>query len=443
MMRYTNKQSGHLYFVLFLTILVLTTLPRSGHSLEKLDLSLNSIILFALHENPDIGMARERTVQAEHFVKEGLADYYPSVQLTASGAREYNNPASGADGSNINNSSSVSVAVQQILFDGFETVEEVRRRRNLIKASEFQERSVVQEVLNDSINFYLSIYRYQKTLENMDVFLVKVDEIVETINQMYEAGAASKAMLDYAKSRQSFARTEASDTAASLNDAISNLEFLTGKLPPFRAIPPERLDPDNLNIETYIDFALENNTSIKVNSADKAAMENSLNIEKASYYPSLSFRLETGQTNNDGGEVGPDRDVKALFEVSYEIFDGFSRKAANERVKSQVKEIDIQKQKIIKELKRQIKLYYNQLDSIRAAIDSTQDEIISNEALQELNRENFKLGTINLIELIEGEERLNSARIREHRLTYELYLTTYQLLLEVGSLEEQYFCNSC
>ena len=135
--------------------------------------------------------------------------------------------------------------------------------------------------------------------------------------------------------------------------------------------------------------------------------------------------------------------MKALFEVSYEIFDGFSRKAANERVKSQVKEIDIQKQKIIKELKRQIKLYYNQLDSIRAAIDSTQDEIISNEALQELNRENFKLGTINLIELIEGEERLNSARIREHRLTYELYLTTYQLLLEVGSLEEQYFCNSC
>jgi len=430
-------------FFQMLLICVLIVFSGQVNALEKLDLSLSSVVLFALHENPDIGMAQEKATQSEFFIEEAKADYYPTLQMTASGAREYNNPASGADGSVVNNSSSLSLVAEQVIFNGFETVEEVRRRKELTEVAHYQTRGVINEVLNDSINYYLSIYRYQKTLDDMDHFIAEVDKVVETIKQMYEAGAASKAMLDYAQSRLSFARTEYNDAMASLNDALSNLEFLTGRLPPFNAIPPEQLHPDKLDIDEYLDFAMDNNTDIKLNESDRQAMKHTLNIERSAYFPDVSLRLEAGQTNNDGGEVGPDKNVKALFEVQYEIFDGFARKNATKRTKSQLKELDIREDKIVSELKKDIKLYYNQIQSIKSAIELTQDEIVSNEALQELNRENFKLGTINLIELIEGEERLNAARIREHTLMSNLYLNTYQLLLEVGSLKEHYFCGSC
>ena len=438
-----KRCSFQMFLICLLSVLIVFS--AQVNAIEKVDLSISSIVLFALHENPDIGMAQEKAIQSEYFIEEAKAGYYPTLQMSASAAREYNNPASGAEAgkSNVNNSGSLSLVAEQLLFDGFETVEEVRRRKELTEVAHYQTRGVINDVLNDAINYYLSIYRYQKTLDDMDNFITEVDKVVETIKQMYEAGAASKAMLDYAQSRRAFARTEYNDAMASLNDALSNLEFLTGRLPPFNAIPPDRLHPDKLDIDEYLDFAMDNNTNLKLNESDKMAMKHSLNIERSAYYPEVSFRMEAGQKNNDGGEVGPDKDVKALFSVQYEIFDGFARKNATKRTKSQIKELDIREEKIVNELKKQIKLYYNQIQSIKSAIESTQDEIVSNEALQELNRENFKLGTINLIELIEGEERLNAARIREHTLMSNLYLNTYQLLLEVGSLREQYFCDSC
>ena len=53
-------------------------------------------------------------------------------------------------------------------LDGFETVEEVRRRKDLNDVAGYQTRGVIDGVLNDAIDYYLSIYRYQKTLDDME-----------------------------------------------------------------------------------------------------------------------------------------------------------------------------------------------------------------------------------------------------------------------------------
>jgi len=53
------------------------------------------------------------------------------------------------------------------------------------------------------------------------------------------------------------------------------------------------------------------------------------------------------------------------------------------------------------------------------------------------------LGEGNLINLIEGEERLNSAIIKQNQLRRDLLLNTYQLIRIAGLMDKQIFCKSC
>ena len=70
-------------------------------------------------------------------------------------------------------------------------------------------------------------------------------------------------------------------------------------------------------------------------------------------------------------------------------------------------------------------------------------EISSSEGLQELNRQNFEEGNLDLIKLIEGEERLNAAYEKLHQQRSDLYLAAYKLLLDVGILKKEFFCKDC
>src|SRR5690606_131485 len=136
------------------------------------------------------------------------------------------------------------------------------------------------------------------------------------------------------------------------------------------------------------------------------------------------------------GPIGRDQDVRAFFDLSWTLFDGWARDAKVGKIRSQINELDIKDQKIIKELKRDIKQFYNQILATRQSIDVTLDEIASNESLQELNMENFELGNIDVIELIEGEERLNASKLKLNGQVADLYLNTYRLLLTIGYLEK-------
>lgn len=57
---------------------------------EGFPISLNSMVLFALYENPDINLLKAREEQTYYSIKEKEASYYPEVVLDVDGGREFN-----------------------------------------------------------------------------------------------------------------------------------------------------------------------------------------------------------------------------------------------------------------------------------------------------------------------------------------------------------------
>lgn len=425
-----------------LTVLV-TFLMGSGVASaqqEPVELSLSTMVLFAMDNNPDLLMAQDREAQMEYFVKEGYSDYYPQIDVEMAAGREFLEPTSGQNPTNLGKAT---LNVNQKLFDGFVTESEVDRRKELRYSASLDVKKEKEDLIIQITEYYLDILRYQNVVSTTEIFVEEIDEIVSIIQNMFESGAAGKAMLDYAKSRQASAYVDLNESRSSLNDSISNLEFLTGNLPAFRAVLPDSFDPNNLDKHVYIDKMSTENTLMQKSTSEIEAMRHQLDGEKGQYYPKVDLRLKAEESHDDGGDVGRFRNLKGTVNLSYNIFDGFNKKNRVGRVSKQLTELEHREEKIFKELKKDINLAYNQIAAMKESIKSVNLEIKSNRALQMLNRENFRLGSINVIELIEGEERLNAAYNKKYKLQRDMYESIYGLLITTAILEDEFFCETC
>ncbi|MEE3322971.1 MAG: TolC family protein, partial [Pseudomonadota bacterium] len=106
-------------------------------------------------------------------------------------------------------------------------------------------------------------------------------------------------------------------------------------------------------------------------------------------------------------------------------------------------EIDFRTKKVEKEIKQAIKLSYNQVLSLREELRLVEDEIVSNEELQTLYREQFEFGEGDILRLIEGEERLYNSYRRKNRVETDIARNIYTLMQNLGYMRKEFFCSSC
>lgn len=411
---------------------------------QTIPLSMNSAILYALADNPNVNMSLARQKQASASITKARAQFFPVIDVVGEIGQEYNDPAANViDGGSTNSSNSMSITLKQMVYDWNKTRANYDQQKQLKKSSELDTQANIEEIMNNTINSYLAILSFQKNLKEQTAFVESIRKLTQTIETMFEAGASSKAMRDYARSRLAAAENENATIRANLNDAISDLEFLTGPLPPFEASNPDDLDPARFDLSSFIARAEELNTGIQLSQSDLQALSYRLEHAKKSLYPTISLAANAEQKYDDGGRTGRDREAQIFLQINHRLYDGGEKKADVTLTRAQIEEGKANQELILKELKRIVKQSYNQITSTQETRLQTLKEIEASEALQKLNRQNFEQGTINVIELIEGEERLNNARNRLNALTSDLYLNTYRLLITSGYIEQAFFCGTC
>lgn len=439
MIRSLNK------FMLSVSCLVmLSGVNAQAEDYPVIDLSLNTAVLFALNDNPDVGIYMERYAQSLESVKDTQSALYPQISTSAFLGREYNTPSSSNGKSDVNNYAEYGIKLEQLIFDGFETQHTIDRYDNLSQTAYWTAQGQVEEILTNTVEAYMDILRYQQETQINTQLLSDITDTVSFIREQYAAGAADKVIVDYANSRLANAKAGLNSSQSSLNDSVSNLEFLTGKLPPrFTTHYPELLNPDKLDLQYYLNLTEHENSDVIASEYEIMAKEHQLAAQRGRDVPSLNFVIDANQSHNSGGEAGLDRSAAAFIRLDYDLFDGGRRKHVKNRIKSEINELSIRHQRILKEIKKDIKLAYNQIRSNNETLRATEEEITSSMALKALNEENFKLGTINIIELIESAERLNAARLKKVELTNDIYLNSYKLLILSSMVGQDFFCASC
>lgn len=440
-----------LYGVAFTSAVAMPVQPLHAQSNSAYELSMESAIMYALNDNPDIGMSLEQRRQQEFASQRAKSIFYPQVTANLVYGPEYNDPAAlnAAQGTSTTPksetapSTDMSLVVNQFIFDGFSSQNELKRQRQLEQSAKITEAITTNDIISDTIENYLDVLAYQNLNAQSADYVSRIAEIFELVSLQTEAGAENFAKKNYIESRLSYAQSQQENNASAYKDAVTNLKFLVGDMPDFTVYQPDLLQLVNKDINDYVTKALKDNNQIRLQDSDIQSVEYASKREKGTLYPTINLIAEAAKTNDVGGNIGEKYFAAAQVQVNYKLFDGFARDAAIESSKSRELELYHQKRKEEKEVKQRIELFYNQIIALKNDLVITEQEIDSSQKLQELSQQQFELGDGDLITLVEGEERLYAAETKKTQLQSQLILNMYRLIREAGLLNKDLFCATC
>ena len=429
-------------------LILLVGCSLSAGSVMAQELSMEQAIELALLKSPEVRVAITQTEQSEYSVDEAKAIYYPQVDLFAEAGREYNDPASGVtapDGgetSLTNYSSDVNLTVNQYLFDGFQTQAEIARRKQLIESSEIQTERVEQQIIYNTIEAFTAIVENQRILDESTDLIENLENLEDKIILMVEAGGESEAKLKYVQARLSVARQNKIKTQSRLATQKINMEKLIGEQASLGFIPPSGRFQIKENIETYFELAENNNRELQVNQSDKQALEQQLRSSYGAKYPSLNMLMTLDQNDDNGGDIGRDRNASLKLQMNYRLFDGFAADSTIKRIAAQLREIQNQIDKVRRDIRTDIKTVHSELQSLKSQWLTIVQEIEANAKVQELELQRFELGEADILELVEAEERFSNSKIKKHEIEFDFIRAKYELEQLVGVLDRQAFLSA-
>jgi len=429
-------------------LLCASVIPKHAHSTDLPYISLQSALLFSLHESTKIKIAGEKEEQALHSVDEAKAKYYPDIQFLVEAGREYNNPATSDDAvtsgekSNANNSVDINLTLRQMLFDRTKTSEVLRVQQ--LKHSKNIESSIIeQDVIMDTLKAYINVLDGQKNASAAAEMLVSIKGFADKIGVAYKAGSESKAKYDYVSARLALAGSKYNIAVSSYQNSMSSLEALTGRLPEFLAIEPDELSVQDYDLSVYKHLATKKNSELELIESNIHATKIDYDKQRATYLPKINLVLEAGQSFDKGGKVGRVREASTMVQFQYDVFKGFGRRAAKKRISSKLRELEYEKEDLIKDIIKKVKVNYNEIEAIKGTIFSKEKEVDSYLSLRQISQQSSKEGEVDLFQSIENEEQLYDALSQIYKFQSNAYIKSYKLLKLIGSLKSKKFCESC
>lgn len=401
-------------------------------------LRFSDMLALSLVDNPGIIMAEERVIQAREQYNQVGAFRYPSVAMTGTVGPEYNDPvASEESGVATTVGKNVKLTVTQQLYDGGAARSNFNRSQRLINAAEAESQIELESLLLEIVVSYVDYWRFQVELSQAEKFVTVMNELVEDLNSMFKAGATSKLEVDFARARVASARGAESEAAASRNNAFSELEYLVPGLSKFTANSPEKFsDFILLSLEDYLEKGALTNSGFMINQMNTEATELKVRAAKGTFRPTVNMEISGSYIDDEGQPSEPRIKAAAKFLINYTLYNGGERRAAVRRAQAQLRELQSERLQLEREVFREIDQSFNNITASRLALDAVNDEIIANEELQRLNRQNLALGTVNIMELIDVEERLFNASSRKYEVIATMYQEYFSLLVSAGFTQE-------
>ena len=362
--------------------------------------------------------------------------YFPRVDLTAGTGRESLRQPSAADRDYTR--TGVLLSLNQMIFDGFATRNEVRRldKARIVRYYELLDAS--ENTALEAGRAYLDVLRYRHLVDLAKDNYIQHKATYDQIERRTQSGVGRRVDFEQAGSRLALAEINLITESANLHDVSARYQRLIGLQPADAIVPPAEL---NSAIPAQAKIALD--TLHRKNPALLAATENieasqyEINNRRAAYSPKLDFRARTDNTRNYLGASGNrDHNVAELV-VSWNLFNGGSDRA---REKQTIEKKNIAfdlREKACRDTRQTLLIAYNDVQRLKEQATFNARQVALLEKTRDAYRDQFNVGQRTLLDLLDTENELLAARRANVNADTDLTLSYLRTYAGMGTLLEQ------
>jgi adhesin transport system outer membrane protein len=401
-------------------------------------ISLTEAIQYTIDHHPELQATKNERLSAGEDLNAAKGGYLPTVDLVAAyGRQQSDNPSTraiyGHEARTLNYTQS-ELRLRQLLFDGFNTPNEVGRNKAVVNSRAYFVQGTSQTLALRAIEVYLEVLKCRELLTLARNNLQAHMRINDQIGLRSERGVGSTADRDQSLARRALAQNNFQTAQVNLADAEANFVSAVGRLPDELETPPSIKGEVPLTLGDAQRSMLLNNPYLKSAQADVQAAEKQYEIARAPFYPRFDAELAVGANDNLQGEEGHDNQWRAAVVMNYNLFNGnrdTSRLRSNAYKTGQALDI---RNNALRMLNENMALAWNAMANARLQTPVARDYVETTTRVRAAYQDQFGLGQRTLLDLLDSENELYNAGRRYTEVRYTEELAMYRVLASEGEL---------
>lgn len=394
--------------------------------------TLPNVVETVYADNPRIAAQRKIFEASGEGYNSALSGFLPTISLNYNKGRRRNRLGGAFDYFDLED---MEASIEQPIFSGGQNYYSLQAANHTIKTSEYNLRSLTQDVILSAIGAFLDVERDRHILHLSNDNKNSIAMLLEASNDRFAQGEATRT--DVAQSRARLSRAESDFIQARGNATISGASFtrLVGYEAPDRLIHPKQTIPLPKTLDNAISLAEKNNPELLAAIFSEKQAKSAIKVEKGGLLPNVSLRAEMSRTQG-GGFTGVNFDTDSiLVNVTYPLYQGgaqYSRIRETSILHDQAKFAHRDTGNVIKEnVISAWELYY----TLEATIKAQQDAITAAEIALEGVKEEQLYGSRTVLDVLDAEQELFVARISKIRSVRDRTFAYYSLLASMGILQ--------
>ncbi len=403
-------------------------------------LTLAEALVRAYQGNPQLNAERAKLRATDEGVPQALAGYRPQIALGLSAGLQgvRNLLPGGGDPLTANlRPRSAGVTINQTLFNGMKTANQVRQAESQVQGGREQLRAVEQNVLLDTVTAYMSVVANQGLVEAQRVNVQFLREVLQTTHKRYDAGDVTPT--DVAQAEARLNRGIADLNNAEVNHAVSRATFAQ-----VVGVPPERLtsaDPIDRLLPRQHDQATavsrREHPSITAATFDVDAAQSAVNIAQAALYPTLGVQGSISRSIDSDPTLGIGKSDQAsvVGNLNVPVYDGGLAAAQIRQSKETLAQTRIVLDRVRAQAETASVAAWATNEGSRIALAAATSEVKAAEiALSGVQKE-AQAGQRTTLDVLNSQQDLTAARSRLIVAQRDRVVASYTLLSAIGRLD--------
>ncbi|HEV2678106.1 MAG TPA: TolC family outer membrane protein [Aliidongia sp.] len=401
--------------------------------------SLQDALVQAYQSNPQLLAERANLRATDENVPQALANWRPTVQLSASQGYTHVDSSvsqqSSDSGSSNSHPQTYGVSISQPIYRGGRTVAQTAEAVNLVQAERARLVAEEETILLAVSTDYMNVVRDQATVD-LDINNEQVlKKQLEQTQDQFRVGEVTRT--DVAQAEASYAQAIATRQSAegTLQVDRATFEHDVG-VAPGKLSAPTGLPPLPTTRDAAVNLAATGNPNVIAAQFAQQAGEDNINVVRGQLLPQVALTASFQHSKDNSGSVsGLHADeAQVVAQVTMPLYEGgavYSQsRQAQQTVAQRKSQVDDARRVAI----QAATTFWEQITSDRATIKSLQAAIRANEISLDGTQQEAAVGQRTVLDILNAEQVLLQSRVNLVSSQHDEIVAELSLASAVGAL---------
>jgi outer membrane protein len=408
--------------------------------------TLEQAITAAYVNNPTLNAQRAAVRAADENVPKALSGYRPTVTGSASAARTALTTITSpftlgtttipASRSNADlNQSTLTLSVNQNLYNGFRTGNNVRAAEAQVRQSQETLRSTEEQVLLDAVTAHMNVLRDEALVQLQQQNLKALGEQLRAAKDRFEVGEVTRTDTALAEGAEAGGRSTLIQAQSNLNTSRAVyrqvIGFEAGKLSPGR--PIEQMLPRSSDL-AIIEGLQRNPAVVSAQYAvDFAALQ--VKVAEGALLPSVNAQGTLQRANEPTTQIKRQDEASVGVSATAPIYQGGAEYAAVRQAKEVLGQTRIQMDVTRDQVRAQVVQFWAQLEAARSGIAAAQTQVNAQQIALKGVTDEYKVGQRTILDVLNAQANLIQAQSTLVNAQRDRVVASYAVLGAIGRLD--------